>query len=106
MFHDGLFFGLNCRSVVCSSLCHALCIIHDTFTSPLWWLILPPVLLLRQCFLNIAPLCLCACVTHTVGCTNVALWHWHREQDGYFGEEKPKQTFPALETELGFSKPC
>lgn len=37
------------------------------------------------------------CVTHTVGCSNVALWHYYRVQDGDFGEEKLEQMFPAIE---------
>lgn len=36
-------------------------------------------------------------VCDTYCCTNVALWHYYRVQDGHIGEKKLEQMFPAWE---------
>lgn len=42
-------------------------------------------------------MCLLECVALGVGRSSMGCWQYYREQDGYFGEKKLEQMFPALE---------
>lgn len=79
---------------MCVCLCHHLSIIRDTLPSFLQQIILPPVVLLRQSFLNIT---IWFCVY--VVCVFNSVWRIRLVvvQDGNFGQESLEhQMFPAL----------